>query len=87
MLFFNIVFFGFRAQFWNLLGLQLGTKLAILGFKTFGGSPPLSDLKLKVFKNSVLEGSRLDFEGPAARFGRVWGRFFETFAGVFGMLP
>ena len=28
VLFFDIDFFGFRARFWSLLGLQLGTKLA-----------------------------------------------------------
>ena len=28
VLFFNIVFFGFRPRFWSLLGLQLGAKLA-----------------------------------------------------------
>ena len=28
VLFFNIVFFGFRPRFWTLLGLQLGAKLA-----------------------------------------------------------
>ena len=33
------------------------------------------------FKNGVLKGSRLDFGGPRARFWRLWGRFFETFAG------
>ena len=38
------------------------------------------------FTNRVLEGSRLDFGDPRARFWRVWGRFrdFRTF---FGMLP
>ena len=32
------------------------------------------------FKNNVLEGSGLDFGGPRARYWRVWGLFFETFA-------
>ena len=32
------------------------------------------------FKNDGLEGSGLDFGGPRARYWRVWGLFFETFA-------
>ena len=36
-------------------------------------------LKLKVFKNCVLEGSGLDFGGPGPRFWRVLGRIFRDF--------
>ena len=42
--------------------------------------PLLSDLKLNVFKDNVLEGSGLDFGGPGARFRRVLGQFFRDFA-------
>ena len=31
VLFFNIDFFGFRPRFWRVLGLQVGTKFAVLG--------------------------------------------------------
>ena len=31
------------------------------------------------FKNGVLEGSKLDFEGSGPRFWRVWGQFFREF--------
>ena len=40
VLFFNIVFFGFRARFWSLLGLQDGAKLAFLATRPEGSSLP-----------------------------------------------
>ena len=39
VLFFDMVFFGFRPRFWRVLCLQLGTKLAILASKNFRGAP------------------------------------------------
>ena len=42
-------------------------------------------LKLNVFKNSVLEGSGLDFGGSRPRFQRVLGQIFRkcsTFSGL-----
>ena len=51
------------------------------------GSPKLLDrpswafLSDRSFKNSVLDGSRFNFGGPRARSWRLWGGFFETFAG------
>ena len=52
-----------KSQFW-LENIRMG--------------PPWSDLKLNVSKNSVLEGSGLDFGGPGPRFWRVWGSFFKV---------
>ena len=36
-------------------------------------------LNLKVLKNGVLEGSRLDFGGPGVRFWRLRAQFFHHF--------
>ena len=40
VLFFNIVFFGFRPRFWRVLGLQLGAKLALKASKNFASERP-----------------------------------------------
>ena len=39
VLFFDIVFFGFRPRFWRVLGLQLGAKLPVLAKKLCHVSP------------------------------------------------
>ena len=48
-------------------------KLAHIADKSKLEPPVLNCLKLNIFKNGVLEGSRLDFGGPGARFWRVRG--------------
>ena len=39
VLFFNIVFCGFRPRFWRVLGLQVGAKLALIASKLYGTAP------------------------------------------------
>ena len=76
--------------FWGF-GLDLGgswaAKLAQNGFQTWGCSLKIlrcSDfvtlLSSRSFENSVLEGSKLDFGGPRARFWRVWKWFLDFLA-------
>ena len=73
-------FFEVLASIWEGLGPPRWSQVGHFGFKTLGTVLPKSVLKLDVFWNGVLEGSRIHFGGSRARFWRVWGRFFETFA-------
>ena len=52
-------------------------KLAHIANKSELEPPFLNYLKLNIFKNGVLEGSRLDFGGPRPRFWRVLGAMFR----------
>ena len=80
-------FFEVLASIWEGLGPPRWSQVGHFGFKTLGTvlkilrcSDFFTLLSQRSFKNSVLEGSKLDFGGPKARFWRVWRRFCETFA-------
>ena len=57
----------------------IGTKLAILAIYAFARQPFFTRLNYMPFDDRVLEDSRLDFEGPGARFSRVLVRIFRDF--------
>ena len=75
VLFFNIDFFGFRARFWSLLGLQLGAKLASGRSNSELEPPPWSILTWTSLQNCDWRAPGLDFKGPGLDFGSLRPRF------------